>query len=150
VTKALAAKDVAAQIKARFPDAVTGAEGNTVWLNSGAVADVARFLHDDPQLSFDFLAYVTAVDYIDCFEVVYQLTSMKKNHKMTLKTRAYNRENPVVPSVTSVWRGANLQEREVYDLMGVRFEGHPMLKRILTWDGFEGHPLRKDFLLQRP
>jgi NADH:ubiquinone oxidoreductase subunit C len=49
-----------------------------------------------------------------------------------------------------VWRGANLQEREVYDLMGVRFEGHPMLKRILTWDGFEGHPLRKDFLLQRP
>ena len=150
MTKALAAEDVAAQIKARFPDAVDGVQGGDVWVKSAAVADVARFLHDDPQFSFDFLAYVTAVDYIDYFEVVYQLTSMKKNHSMTLKTRAYNRDNPVVPSVYSVWRGANLQEREIYDLMGVRFEGHPMLKRILTWDGFEGHPLRKDFLLQRP
>ena len=93
---------------------------------------------------------LTAVDYIDYFEVVYRLTSLRHNHSAVLKTRVYERDEPVVPSVVPVWKGADLQEREVFDLMGVRFEGHPDLKRIPTWEGFEGHPLRKDFLLQRP
>ncbi|MBM4406306.1 MAG: NADH-quinone oxidoreductase subunit C [Chloroflexi bacterium] len=150
MTKSLPAGEVAAAIKARFPDAVADAQGSTVWVKSASLAEVCRFLRDDASLAFDFLALLTAADYIDYFEVVYQLTSLRKNHRLVLKTRAYNRDNPVVPSVYGVWRGANLMEREVYDLMGVRFEGHPMLKRILTWDGFEGHPLRKDFLLQRP
>jgi hypothetical protein len=70
---------------------------------------------------------------------------MAKNHSLTVKARA-NHDRPVVQSVIGVWSGANLQEREAYDLMGVLFEGHPSMKRIFLWDGFPGHPLRKDFL----
>ena len=104
-----------------------------------------RFLKESFVLDFDYLTNITGVDYFDDFEVVYQLISMKNNHSLTLKTRAYGRENSSVPSVTSLWRGAELQEREIYDLMGIRFEGHPNLKRIYLWEGFEGHPLRKDY-----
>ena len=60
--------------------------------------------------------------------------------------RCYGRERPEAPSVVSVWKGAELQEREVWDLLGVRFEGHPNMKRILLWEGFEGHPLRRDYV----
>ena len=67
-------------------------------------------------------------------------------HTAIIKARVYGREAPSLPSVYHVWRGADLQEREVWDLMGVRFEGHPNMKRILLWEGFEGHPLRKDYL----
>ena len=71
---------------------------------------------------------------------------MRRNHSAILKTRRYGREEPSVDSVTSIWIGADLQEREIWDLMGIRFEGHPNLKRILLWENFPGHPLRKDFL----
>jgi NADH-quinone oxidoreductase subunit C len=63
-----------------------------------------------------------------------------------LKARCYDRENPVLPSVVGLWRTADFQEREIYDLLGISFTGHPNLKRIALWEGFEGHPLRKDFL----
>jgi len=62
-----------------------------------------------------------------------------------LKARLYDREDPLLPSLTPIWRGADLQEREVYDLMGIKFSGHPNLKRVLLWQGFQGYPLRKDF-----
>ncbi len=84
--------------------------------------------------------------FIDRFELIYHLLSMRRNHRVVLKTLWTGRGDPSMPSVTSVWRGADLQEREVWDLMGIRFEGHPNLKRVLLWEGFEGHPLRKDFL----
>ncbi len=71
---------------------------------------------------------------------------MRLNHSAILKTRCHTRDEPKVPSVVEVWRGADLQEREVWDLMGVHFEGHPNMKRILLWEEFPGHPLRKDFL----
>ena len=74
------------------------------------------------------------------------MTSTMHNHSIVLKTRCHDRENPSVPSVISLWQGADLQEREIYDLMGIRFEGHPNLKRLFLWDGFQGHPLRKDYL----
>ncbi|MFC2021083.1 NADH-quinone oxidoreductase subunit C, partial [Chloroflexota bacterium] len=87
-----------------------------------------------------------ATDYFDYFEVVYHLTSMEHNHGLTIKTRCDDRDNPVVSSIVSLYQGADFQEREIYDLMGIRFEGHPNMKRILLYDGFQGHPLRKDFL----
>ena len=71
---------------------------------------------------------------------------MRRNERAVVKTKCYDREEPTLPSVVSVWRGADLQEREIWDLMGVRFEGHPNMKRILLWEDFPGHPLRKDFL----
>jgi NADH:ubiquinone oxidoreductase subunit C len=107
---------------------------------------VARFLKENPDLDFAFLTSITAVDYVECFELVYHLLSMRRNHSTVLKTRYYGREEPTVASVISVWQGADLQEREIWDLMGIRFEGHPNMKRILLWEGFPGHPLRKDFL----
>ena len=97
-------------------------------------------------MKFDYLNYVTAVDYYSYFEVVYQLTSLEHNHSVIIKTRCYGRDNPVVPSVVGLWQGADFQEREIYDLMGIKFEGHPNLKRIFLWEGFPGHPLRKDFI----
>ena len=78
--------------------------------------------------------------------MVYHLVSIARNHRVVLKSRIWDRENPTVPSVVDIWEGANFQEREVYDLMGVRFEGHYNLKRLLLWEGFPGHPHRKDYL----
>ena len=78
--------------------------------------------------------------------MVYHLTSISHNQSLVIKTRIFDREDPVVPSVISLWRGADYQEREVWDLMGIRFTGHPNPKRIMLWEGFPGHPLRKDFI----
>jgi NADH-quinone oxidoreductase subunit C len=103
-------------------------------------------MKETPGLGMDYLVSVTGVDYIDHFEVVYHLASLAHNHATVLKARVYDRETPTVPSVVSVWQGADLQEREVWDLMGVAFTGHPNMKRILTWEGFPGHPLQKTHL----
>jgi NADH/F420H2 dehydrogenase subunit C len=117
----------------------------TVAVKPEAVAEVATFLRDECGL--DYLALLTAVDQPERFEVVYHLWSIKDRttKPFVLKTYIEDKENPAVPSVTPIWRGANYQEREAYDLMGIRFEGHPNLKRIVLWEGFPGHPLRKDF-----
>ena len=146
MTVSLLASEVARQIAERFPDAVIEASGEVLLLRSESIFDVAEHLRNSPELDFDYLNYIAATDYYDYFELVYQLTSRKHNHGLVLKTRCYQRENPVVPSLVKVWRGADLQEREIYDLMGISFAGHPNLKRIALWDGFEGHPLRKDYL----
>ena len=137
---------VAERIRAQFPDAV--AEANDVWVTVAPerLMDVARFLRDDPDLALEMATNVTAVDWLDYFEVVYHLQSITRNQIMTLKCRPADREDPVVPSVSSVWQGAWLQEMEVYDLMGIRFSDHPDLRRLFLWEGFAGWPLRKEFL----
>jgi len=142
----LSPEDVAKQISERYSEAVIETSDYAVLINSQFLLDVAAFLKDTPELEFNYLTYITAVDYFEYFELIYQLTSIKHNHTMVLKTRCYGRENPTVPSVVSLWRGADYQEREIYDLMGIKFEGHPNMKRIFLWDGFQGHPLRKDYL----
>jgi NADH-quinone oxidoreductase subunit C len=78
--------------------------------------------------------------------VVYQLTSLQHNHSIVIKTRCYGRENPSVPSIVDLYSTANVQEREIYDLMGIQFEGHPNMTRMFLWEGFEGYPQRKDYL----
>ena len=146
MTTELNAQDLAQSIQDRFPGSVMEADGNALVVSSDTLAEVARHCYEDPDLAFDFLVGVTGVDYIDHFEVVYHLLSIQHNHSVVLKTRAFTRESPSVPSVTDIWHGALLQEREVYDLMGIAFEGHPDLKRIMLWEGFPGHPHRKDFI----
>jgi len=136
---------VAERLKELFPDAVAESDEARVIVKSEMVAEVAAFLKSAEGLEFDYLNAISGVDCGDYFEVVYHLTSLKHNHSLVLKTRCSGRENPTVPSVTPVWRGAELQEREMYDLMGIRFAGHPNLKRIFLWEGFPGHPLRKDW-----
>ena len=146
MTTDLAADRLAARIESALPDAVLERGDDDVRVRPESVEDVARLLKDDPELDFAFLASITAVDYIEYFEVVYHLLSMRRNRRAVFKTRCYDREAPALPSVVPVWRGADLQEREVWDLMGVRFEGHPNMKRVLLWEEFPGHPLRKDYL----
>ncbi len=112
-------------------------------VKAGNLVEVAKHLRDEE--GYDYCSSITGVDYPDRFEVVYHLYSMEKEGgPVILKVQAA-REDPEVPSVVSLWPGADWQEREVWDLMGIRFAGHPNLKRILMWEGFEGHPLRKDF-----
>jgi NADH-quinone oxidoreductase subunit D/NADH-quinone oxidoreductase subunit C/D len=106
--------------------------------------ELATYLRD--QQGYDYLSMLTSVDYPDYFEVVYYLYGVSQpRDALVLKVRLPDKANPQLPSVVSVWPGADFQEREVYDMMGIRFVGHPNLRRILLWEGFQGHPLRKDF-----
>ena len=143
---ALKGKDVAARLKKAVNGSLLTSGADYVLVAAEQVAKVAKFLKNDPDLAFDFLVSETAVDYYDYFEVVYHLISYAKHQSLTLKTRLYGRENPELPSVCGVWQGADLQEREIYDLMGITFSGHPNMRRIFLWEGFDGHPLRKDYL----
>jgi NADH-quinone oxidoreductase subunit C len=122
----------------------------TVVVKPGAIVHVGRFLHDEPGLAYDFLSTVTAVDRgVDSdprFEVVYHLYSYSQHHRLRVKARV--NEDESVPTVTVVWNAADWYEREVYDLFGIPFDGHPNLKRIMMPDDYEGHPLRKDFPLR--
>ncbi|MFQ6122306.1 MAG: NADH-quinone oxidoreductase subunit C [Dehalococcoidales bacterium] len=146
MTVALSGKKIARQLEKKFLGSIVESDQSSFVVNSDSLLPIATFLKDTPGLDFDYLNYITAIDYYDHFEVVYQLTSLQHNHSLALKTKCYQRDNPVLPSVVSLWRGADFQEREIYDLMGIRFEGHPNMKRIVLWEGFPGHPLRKDYL----
>ena len=146
MTRAIPGAELAGRINDAHGGSVVDWDDTDVWIESHALPAVARFLKETPELDFAFLTSISAVDYIEYFELVYHLLSMTRNCGAVVKTRCYTRDEPVVPSVVDVWRGAELQEREIWDLMGVRFEGHPNMKRILLWEGFPGHPLRKDFL----
>ncbi len=106
-------------------------------------------LRDDEELAFSLLSFVTCVDnYLDepRFEVVYCVRSMQNNVDIRINAPVPG-EDPTIRTITDLYPAANWMEREVYDMFGVTFEGHPRLERILTWDGFSGHPLRKDYPL---
>ncbi len=108
------------------------------------IYDVSLFAKNDERLQFDFLSCLSGVDYKGKLGVVYHLFSMPLKHKIVLKVEVPT-ETPVVPSVESVWKTANWHEREAFDMYGIRFEGHPDLRRILLPDDWEGYPLRKDY-----
>ncbi|MFW6126320.1 MAG: NADH-quinone oxidoreductase subunit C [Chloroflexota bacterium] len=148
MTKSLSGAEVARQIGEQLPDAVTGSDETTVFVRSEAILDAARFLKE--YLDFDYLVAITGIDFKDHFDVVYHLGSLKNNYSVVVRTRCDDREKPSVPSLVSLWQGADLQEREIYDLMGISFDGHPNMKRIVLWEGYQGHPLRKDFILDVP
>ncbi|MCD6162193.1 MAG: NADH-quinone oxidoreductase subunit C [candidate division Zixibacteria bacterium] len=111
--------------------------------------DLCRFLKDNPNLKFNFLSMITAADYLGKnkkrFEVVYSLYSIEQHHRIMLKIACDKNEE--IPSLTAIWDTANFQEREVYDMFGIRFSNHPNLTRILMDDDWVGHPQRKDFPL---
>ena len=146
MTGILSGLDIAHRIEQRFPSAVEDAAAEGAVIRADKLVEVCAYLRDDPELEFAFLSSLTAVDRLDHFEVVYHIQSIRLNRMAVLKVKTYERENPEVPSLVPVWRGAQLQEREAYDLMGIRFAGHPDLRRIFLWEGFAGHPLRKDWL----
>jgi NADH:ubiquinone oxidoreductase subunit D/NADH:ubiquinone oxidoreductase subunit C len=138
---------IEAQLSEAFPGAVADRDGDWLVLEAEQLPAVALHLRD--QMGFDYLTHLSATDYLDRMEVVYNLYSTRPDLQgpgLGLKVRLPDRANPHLPSLVPVFPGANFQEREVWDMFGVRFEGHPNLKRILLWEGFEGHPLRKDWL----
>lgn len=111
------------------------------------IVEVLKELRDNPSYDFKCIMNLSSVEYPENFTVLYHLNSLTYLHKVTVKVEL-DKANPQVPSVTTVWECANVMEREVYDLMGITFTGHPNLKRVLLADDFVGHPLRKDFSLQ--
>jgi len=146
MTVVLSGKEIATRLEEQFPGSIVESSQNSLVVKSESWLEAAAFLKTTPGLDFDYLTSITAVDYYNYFEVVYQLTSIKHNHSLVVKTRCYGRDNPTLPSVIGLWRGADFQEREIYDLMGISFDGHPNLKRIFLWEGFQGYPLRRDYL----
>jgi len=119
----------------------------TIVVKRPAIRQACAILRDDPALQFNFLADITGVDWYPSeprFEVVYHLLSIPRRQRLRLKVRLAG-DDPSLESVTSVWPSANFFEREVYDLFGVRFAGHPNLRRILMPEDWDGHPLRKDY-----
>lgn len=126
----------------------------TVIIRPSALRAVARFLKETPEMDFNFLMDLTAVDYLNLadgqmiretrFEVVYHFYSLKHNQRLRLKVPV-DPKNPEIDSLSDLWPSANWYEREVWDMFGIRFRGHPNLKRILMYEEFQGHPLRKDY-----
>lgn len=118
-------------------------------VNKEIIQDLMEFLKSDAALDFNMLMDLTAVDYLwqnrkPRFDVVYHLYSLAKNHRVRIKVGVDERE-PTVDSLVSLWPIADWFEREVWDMFGIKFKGHPNLKRILMYEGFQGHPLRKDY-----
>jgi NADH-quinone oxidoreductase subunit C len=133
---------------------VTHAGQVGVSLRKDMIKDICLLLRDEPTIKMDHLADLTAVDYSRYpgddgprFEVVYNLISTLHHHRIRLKVRVPE-EDPRITSVSSVWNTANWHERETYDLMGIKFDGHPDLRRILLPEDWEGHPLRKEYPLK--
>jgi len=144
------------KLKAALPDAVSaaGSHAGQVWVETdrGRILDILRFLRDDPELAFDSLTDLTAVDWLDQgrperFCVVYNLFSFRNNAYFRVKAWVPE-EDPVVESASGLWKAAPWAEREVYDMYGIEFDGHPDLKRLMLPEYYTGHPLRKDYPLQ--
>jgi NADH-quinone oxidoreductase subunit C len=140
-------------LQTAFPDAVQDIQrfrGDiTVQVDGESIAEVCRYCRDTKGLEYNFLSDVTGVDYYPQdprFAVIYQLYSMAHNRSLCLKVYLTD-EEPSLPSVTPVYPAANWSEREVYDLFGITFTGHPDLRRILMPENWDGHPLRKDYPL---
>jgi NADH-quinone oxidoreductase subunit C len=156
--------EIVAMLQARFPGlpiqtaamvkhGAQSGDQSYVRIEPPMLIEVLRFLRDDPRTRFEQLCDLTCVDYLnfpgatDRFGVIYSLLSLTHNHRFWIKCFV-NDPAPKLPSVVAIWPGADWMEREVFDMFGIAFEGHPDLRRILTWDGFDAHPLRKDYPLR--
>ena len=146
--EAMAGDDIALALKQHMPEAIAGAkpaaDGPVLEIAAGCVAPVSRYLKDTA--GFQQFGAISAVDWwprSPRFEVVYFVRSIRRNKRFRFAVRIG--ENEDLDSVTSVWRGANWYEREVFDLFGIRFRNHPYLERIMMPADWEGHPLRKDY-----
>ena len=144
--------EVSESLGGRFGDAIASKQefrGElTLSVPPGTLHEICKFCRDE--LAFDLLLDISGIDHFESeprFEVVYELYSLPNALHLRLKTQAVGDE-PSVPAVCDIWPGANWHEREVWDMMGIRFDGHPDLRRIIMWEGYPYHPLRKDFPLE--
>jgi NADH-quinone oxidoreductase subunit C len=153
-------EDILQRLRDRFGAAIVDTHESlgdtTAVVERAGLVDALRFCRDEPALAFDMLTDLTAADYLKFpgredglrFEVVYQLYSLPHNHRLRLKVRV-DEDDAVVPTAVELWPIANWLEREVWDMFGVRFDGHPNLRRLLMYEEFVGHPLRKDYPINR-
>jgi len=138
-------------LRERFGDALLASHSqhgdDTVVVGRDRLIDLLRHLRDAEDLAFDMASDLTAIDWLGReprFEVVYHLYSLRHKHRIRVKC-GVPEEDPVVPSAVALWSGLNWFEREVWDMYGIKFQGHPDLRRIFMYDEFIGHPLRKDY-----
>jgi NADH-quinone oxidoreductase subunit C len=152
-------------LQAKFPHAIertaSAHSDEVAWIKRDNLVEVARWLRDDPAMAFDYPVFVTAIDWLDWnpigvpvdakwdetkpwFTVAYQLRSLKHRHRIRLEINC-TETDPRVPSLAELWPAFNWQERETFDMYGIRFEGHPDLRRIYMYEEFVGYPLRKDY-----
>jgi len=153
----LEGNQVIAKLKAAFPDSVIEVKefrGDiTVTIKKEDLLSIMQFLRDDEELRFKYLASISGVDYLKMegmenrFAILYHLYSFKSNRRLAIKTFILE-NSPEIDSVYSLWKTADWQEREIYDLFGITFKGHPGLKRVFLPEDYEGHPLRKDYPLE--
>jgi NADH:ubiquinone oxidoreductase subunit D/NADH:ubiquinone oxidoreductase subunit C len=145
-SKAFDADGVAALLKEGLPGAVVSSSSAGIVVQNDKLLEALTWLKTAPELAYDYFNQVTAVDWPDRFEVVYHVSSTERGGPpLALKVNLNDKENPVLDSAASVYYGAIQQEREVYDFFGIRFAGHPNLRRIFMWEGFDGYPLRKSY-----
>src|SRR5690606_1834663 len=140
------AHPVAVALNRALPGIVVAVTDEWVAVAPDRAADALRCLHGSEEFDAAQLRNPTAVHRHDHSEVVYDPQSVDLNHQIAVKARLFDPDDAVLPSAYPVYKGALLQEREVFDLMGIRFHGHPDLRRLLLWEGFPGHPLRKDWM----
>jgi NADH-quinone oxidoreductase subunit C len=153
-------------LKQKFSDITWDELTQSFVVPASSLLRVVEFLKTSPEYQMDYASNVAGVDWLakkekvkgtdgvekevekpGYLEVVYHFYSMaKKQGPIALRCRTNGRENPVIPSITPLFRGAEFQEREIYDLYGINFTGHPDLRRILMWDNFKDHPMRKDYV----
>jgi len=150
------ATDYIDRINSQYRDSIIDShsfrEEQTITVMKNSIVDLLKFIRDDPKLDFNFLMDLTAVDYLnrkdDRFEVVYHLYSLKHNGRLRVKVPV-NEDDCRIDSVSALWKTANWYEREVWDLYGIKFNGHPDMRRILLYEEFKGHPLRKDYPINK-
>ena len=149
--------DLHTKLQQRFLDAVTETHDyrgdETAIVKRENLLEILSFIKSDPDFDMNVLIDLTAVDGLGMkirprFEVVYHFFSLAKNHRLRVKVKVEEKD-AVMPSVTTLWPAANWFEREIWDMFGIRFEGHPNLKRILMYEEFVGHPLRKDYPINK-
>lgn len=147
MSKQMISSELLLELQTKFAPAVSVVGENNqqaLLIDLERLLEVLTMLKNSPEHQFNLLSNLTAVDYLEYFEVVYHLYSLPLKHSITIKARCSN-EQAYVPSVTAIWPSADFQEREVYDLLGIGFTGHPHLRRILMPDDFTEHPLRKAY-----
>jgi NADH-quinone oxidoreductase subunit C len=147
-------KKIVEELKQKFPDKIKQASSDfgddTVVIDRDFLGELVRFLRQEPY-EYTMLLDITCVDYFGReprFEMVYHLLSLTEKHRFRIKV-PLSENNLSIESLSSIWKNANWLEREVYDMFGVRFYGHPDLRRLFMYDGFEGYPLRKDYPLRK-
>ena len=151
----MTSEDIVEKIRSGLGEAIQKAEVTlgdaVVHCGPDSLKQVAQFLKDDPELHCDYLSQITGVDYLEQdrdprFEAVYELHSMDHGHTVRIRV-GLDEDDPTVPSVIDIWKGADFPERELFDMFGFNIEGHPNLKRLIMPEGWEGHPLLKDYPL---